>query len=296
MSDREAIPNTYGPTHLVGPAVYAEITDGQGAALDLADAYAASLRASGRAIRTIEVYRQTVAQLCAAMDPVEAKPADVEAWLAGMNVAPKTLGQYLVRCRGFFRWMIREGYRESNPCEAIDPPKVAPSLPRPLPMEYLQRIWELASPKERAWIALGYFCGLRAGEAIRVAVEDIVDGPALRVTGKGGRVRRVPLRPEVLEGLTVYGWPESGRFFPTANRKSASVAIGRLLREVGAPPIYTMHSLRHAYGTGLYRASRDIRLVQELMGHSSLNTTQMYVAFDDEQARWVVGRLPTMVA
>jgi site-specific recombinase XerD len=260
------------------------------------DAYAASLRASGRAIRTIEVYRQTVDQLCAAMDPTEATPADVEAWLADMNVAPKTLGQYLVRCRGFFRWMVREGYRESNPCDAIDPPKVAPSLPRPLPIEYLQTMWGVASPKERAWIALGYFCGLRAGEAVQVAVEDIVDGPALRVIGKGGRARRVPLRPEVLEALTAYGWPESGRFFPTANRKSASVAIGRLLREVGAPPIYSMHSLRHAFGTGLYRSSRDIRLVQELMGHSSLNTTQMYVAFDDEQARWALARMPGLVA
>ena len=259
------------------------------------DRFEQSLRASGKACKTVSVYLQTVRAYHQALDPVTACPMDIEGWLASMGVGPNTLGQYLVRLRQFHKWLIRENYRPDNPVDGIAPPKVAPRKPRPLPDQYLTAIWQYADPEERAWIALGLYCGLRASEAVAVSVEDIVDGPSLRIVGKGDRVRVVPLRPEVLDALRAV-WPRSGAFFPDANEKSASMRIGRLLRQVGCPPVYTFHSLRHRFGTELYKHSRDIRLVQELLGHASLNTTQGYVSFDDEQARWVVGRLPSMVA
>jgi len=257
--------------------------------------YAASLRASGKSAKTLTVYLQTVRAYHQALDPVTTSPMDIEGWLASMGVGPNTLGQYLVRLRQFHKWLIRENYRPDNPVDGIAPPKVAPRKPRPLPDQYLHAIWAYADPTERAWIALGLYCGLRASEAVAVTVENIVDGPSLRVMGKGDRTRVVPLRPEVLDALQAV-WPRSGAFFPDANEKSASMRIGRLLRQVGCPPLYSFHSLRHRYGSEIYRQSRDIRLVQELLGHASLNTTQGYVSFDDEQARWVVGRLPSMVA
>lgn len=260
------------------------------------DAFEASLIARGIAVRTRTVYLQTVLAHLETVDPIHAKPADIESWLAGLGVGANTLGQYLIRLRQFYKWVVREGYRPDNPIDRLEPPKVAPKKPRPLPDQYLHAIWELAGVEERAWIALGLYCGLRASEAVNVTVEDIVDGPSLRVVGKGGRTRIVPLRPEVLEALQAVGWPRSGRFFPKAGLKSASTRVGKLLRQVGCPPLYSFHSLRHRYGTELYKASRDIRLVQELLGHSSLQTTQAYVSFDDEQARWVVGRLPALVA
>ena len=263
---------------------------------ELVDAFEASLIARGMAVRTRTVYLQTVLAHLGTVDPIHAKPADIESWLAGLGVGANTLGQYLIRLRQFYKWIVREGYRPDNPIDRLEPPKVAPKKPRPLPDQYLHAIWELAGVEERAWIALGLYCGLRASEAVSVTVEDIVDGPSLRVMGKGGRTRIVPLRPEVLEALQAVGWPRSGRFFPKAGVKSASTRVGKLLRQVGCPPLYSFHSLRHRYGTELYKASRDIRLVQELLGHSSLQTTQAYVSFDDEQARWVVGRLPALVA
>lgn len=260
------------------------------------DAFEASLIARGIAPRTRDVYLQTVRAHLETVDPIEAKPSDIESWLAGLGVGANTLGQYLIRLRQFYKWIVREGYRPDNPIDRLEPPKVAPKKPRPLPDQYLHAIWELAGVEERAWIALGLYCGLRASEAVSVTVEDIVDGPSLRVMGKGGRTRIVPLRPEVLEALQAVGWPRSGRFFPKAGVKSASTRVGKLLRQVGCPPLYSFHSLRHRYGTELYKASRDIRLVQELLGHSSLQTTQAYVSFDDEQSRWVVSRLPALVA
>lgn len=262
----------------------------------LVDAYERSLRASGKAAKTVGVYLQTVRAYTELMCPLSSQPRDIESWLASLGVGANTLGQYQVRLRQFHKWLIREGHRDDNPIDQLDPPKVAPRKPRPLPDQYLHPMWAIADPEERAWIALGLYCGLRASEAINIAVEDIVDGPSLRVVGKGGRTRIVPLRPEVLEALEAAGWPRSGRFFPDAREKAASSRIGRLLRQVGCPPLYSYHSLRHKYGTSLYAVSRDIRLVQELLGHSSLQTTQAYVSFDDEQARWVVGRLPSMVA
>jgi site-specific recombinase XerD len=262
----------------------------------LIDAFEASLIARAVAVRTREVYLQTIRSHLETVDPIHAKPAEIESWLADRNVSPNTLGQYLIRLRQFYKWVVREGHRPDNPIERLDPPKVAPNKPRPLPDQYLHAMWALAGAKERAWIALGLYCGLRASEAVAVSVEDIVDGPSLRVCGKGGRTRIVPLRPEVMDALQAVGWPRAGRFFPNAGRKTASVCIGKLLRQVGCPPLYSFHSLRHRYGTELYKASRDIRLVQELLGHASLQTTQAYVSFDDEQARWVVGRLPAMVA
>lgn len=259
-------------------------------------AFEASLIARGLAIATIAVYLQTVRLHLETVDPVTATPALIEAWLVELGVSANTLGQYLVRLRQFYKWMVREGFRIDNPIERLDPPRVSQRQPRPLPDQYLQAVWAIAGMEERAWIALGLYCGLRASEAVAVSVEDIVDGPSLRIVGKGQRVRIVPLRPEVIAALRDSGWPVSGRFFPKAGPKSASTRVGRLLRQVGCPPLYSFHSLRHRYGTEVYRASRDIRLVQELLGHASLQTTQAYVAFDDEQARWVVGRLPALVA
>lgn len=263
---------------------------------ELVDAYEQSLRASGKAVKTINVYLQTIRTYTDHLCPIAAQARDIEAWLAELGVGANTLGQYQVRLRQFHKWLIREGHRPDNPIDQLSPPKVAPRKPRPLPDQYLHPMWALADPEERAWIALGLYCGLRALEAVNVSVEDIVDGPSLRIVGKGGRTRIVPLRPEVLEALQTAGWPRSGRFFPKTQEKTASTRIGRLLRQVGCPNLYTFHSLRHRYGTELYRASRDIRLVQELLGHSSLQTTQAYVSFDDEQARWAVSRMPTMVA
>jgi integrase/recombinase XerC len=263
--------------------------------VEWANAFASSLRASGKAQKTVDVYQRSVRSYCEVVDPIQAKPVDIETWLTQLGVGANTIGQYLIRLRQFHKWLIREGYRLDNPVDLIDAPKVAPKKPRPLPEQYLHAIWDIADKQERAWIVLGLYCGLRASEAVSVRVEDIVDGPSLRIVGKGGRERVVPMRPEVLEALRDL-WPGTGRFFPKANEKTASVRIGKLLRQVGCPPLYSFHSLRHSFGSATYKASRDIRLVQELLGHASLTTTQGYVAFDDEQARWVVSRLPALVA
>lgn len=264
-------------------------------AMWVVDAYEDALRARGLAEKTRNVYLQTVRRHLEAVDPATCQVGDLERWLASLDVGPNTVGQTIVRLRQFYRWAQRVELRADNPTDLLNAPRIPRARPRPIPDCYLAAIWEAADPVERAWIVLGLYCGLRAGEAVRVRVEDF-EGDELVVTGKGQRVRRVPVRAEVFAALKAVGWPKRGRFFPGMGEKAASVAIGRLLRDAGAPPRITYHSLRHRAGCEWYRASRDVKVVSELLGHASIETTMIYVEADTDHAKAVVGRMPAMLA
>ena len=259
------------------------------------EGYEASLVAAGLAAKTRDVYLQSARAYTAAVDPLTATPRDVEAYLASLGVGKNSLAQYQARLKRLHAYLVRDGLRPDNPLDLLDRPKIPQGRPRPLPDHYLHAIWDLATPVERAWIVLGLYCGLRAGEAVAVSVEDI-EGDELVVRGKGDKERRVPIRGEVFDALEAVGWPKSGRFFPDAGEKAASVAIGKLLRTVGAPtPRFSYHSLRHRAGSEWYRASRDVKVVAEMMGHSSIQTTLVYAEADLDHAKWVAGRMPTIV-
>jgi integrase len=258
------------------------------------DAYEDALRARGLAEKTRSVYVQTVRRHLEAVDPMTCQVGDLERWLASLDVGANTVGQTIVRLRQFYRWAQRAELRADNPTDLLDSPRIPRARPRPIPDCYLEAIWERAEPVERAWIVLGLYCGLRAGEVVRLRVEDF-EGDELVVVGKGQRVRRVPVRAEVFAALDAVGWPKRGRFFPGVGEKAASIAIGRLLREVGAPPRITMHSLRHRAASEWYRASRDVKVVSELLGHASIETTMIYAEADLDHAKAVVGRVPAML-
>lgn len=267
---------------------------GQVAVVSVMDDYERSLIAGGMAEKSWAVYVQSAIAYCRTVDPMTAQARDVEEYLVGLCVGRNTLAQYHARLKRFHAFLVREGYRADNPLDRLQRPKIARGVPRPMPDEWIEAIWEIATPVERAWITLGLYCGLRAGEAVAVRVEDI-EGDELVVRGKGDKVRRLPIRPEVFAALDVVGWPRSGRFFPRASEKAASIAIGDLLRQVGAPDRFSYHSLRHRAGTAWYQASRDVKVTAELLGHSSLETTLVYAQTDLDHARWVAGQVPTIV-
>lgn len=280
----------------VGFPIYQALGDrGRADTLWVIDAYETALRGRGKAPATVDVYLHTARALLGSHDVATVSAAELEAWLAGLGVSNATRGQYLVRLRQLFRWAVREGLRADDPTDLIDAPRVPVRQPRPIPQRYLQALWIACDTRERAWVALGAFCGLRASEVAAVAVED-VQGGWLRVTGKGGRVRSVPLRDEVYGALEAVGWPASGRFFPRLTGRRVSVLVGQRLREVGCPALYTMHSLRHRFGTSLFAECHDLRVVQQLMGHSSLQTTAVYLQVEDAQARRAVASMPGLVA
>ena len=263
--------------------------------MSVLDAYETALRGRGKADNTVQVYLHTAVGLLNQCDLATVTAAEVEAWLASIGVSNATRGQYLVRLRQLFRWAVREGLRADDPTDLIDAPRVPVRQPRPIPQRYLQALWVVCDARERAWVALGAFCGLRASEVAAVAVEDLQDG-WLRVAGKGGRVRLVPLRDEVFVALEAVGWPAAGQFFPGLTGRRVSVLVGRRLREVGCPPLFTFHSLRHRFGTSLFAECHDLRVVQQLMGHSSLQTTAVYLQVEDAQAQRAVASMPGLVA
>lgn len=266
-----------------------------GSSVWVLDAYEQALRGRGKAEATVSVYRTTAERLLNGHDLATVTAGELEAWLAGLEVSPGTRGQYLIRLRQLFRWAVREGIRVDDPTDLIDVPRQPVRVPRPLPDRYLRLAWQAGTPRDRAWLALGVFCGLRASEVAAVAVENVQDG-WLRVTGKGGRTRLVPLRDEVLVAFDGVGWPAAGRFWPHVSGKRVSVRIGQLLAQVECPSLYSFHSCRHRFGSSLYRECHDLRVVQQLMGHSSLQTTAVYLQVDDRVAWQAVAAMPGLLA
>ncbi|MGK9270324.1 tyrosine-type recombinase/integrase [Williamsia muralis] len=161
--------------------------------------------------------------------------------------------------------------------------------------------------KTRLKILLAAFAGLRVHEIAKVKGEDVDRvTQTLTVKGKGGHTYTVPLHPVIMEASKHY--PDRGYWFPRCTRgigidksrpmggKAVSDVIGRTMRRAGIPG--TPHGLRHFFATELVKADVDLRTVQELLRHSSLQTTQIYVAVPDQRRRAAVGRLelPTMLA
>ncbi|HZC51749.1 MAG TPA: site-specific integrase [Mycobacterium sp.] len=186
----------------------------------------------------------------------------------------------------FIRWTITAEYRTDDPTGVI----VRPQLnnrgnPRPMSDADVGVALLTAPQPERAWIALGAFCGLRCMEIAGLRRNEVLDNqtPAvLEIEGKGGKRRKVPLPERVLAELADAGAARRGYLWsrmdgapgpPSAMR--VSERINKHLHSLGITG--TAHTLRHRFGTRLYEATRDIALVAEVMGHSKTDTTRLYV-------------------
>jgi len=223
--------------------------------------------------------------------------ADLRAYLArrradGLSAA--SAGRALSAVRGFVRWLERQG-RLRNPAFAgVRSPKRRAPLPRPVQPESALALVDHAVDAE-GWIglrdtavlALLYGAGLRIGEALGLAAADAPTGETLRVRGKGGKERVVPILPAIREAIADYlaACPHrpAGKqaLFVGARGKPLDPAIIQkrvrdLRRALGLPESATPHALRHSFATHLLAAGGDLRAIQELLGHASLSTTQRY--------------------
>ncbi|MDP9461047.1 MAG: tyrosine-type recombinase/integrase [Actinomycetota bacterium] len=219
----------------------------------------------------------------------DATEGDLLRWeqVAVSGRRPETRRAYVCHLRAFYRWAKVAGIVAEDPCTRLTLPMLHRALPRPVPEDDLRRAVGLARPKMRLMILLGAFCGLRCQEIAGLHWSDLrtVDGQtSLHVReGKGGKERVVPVPAVVLEAMVTWGRRRSGPMFYGLDArqiepKSVSRAINRHLAELGIGA--TAHQLRHRYGTTAYRLSKDIRMVQELLGRSSPNTTARYAAYD----------------
>ncbi|MFW5473682.1 tyrosine-type recombinase/integrase [Knoellia sp. CPCC 206450] len=249
-------------------------------------AWVAWLRAGGTPETTIALRRYYVRRLERDHRDVLALDADtLAAWLGANGWAPNTLKSARAALRSFYGWARHMGLREDSPAHLLPTVRVPRARPRPTPEAAYRAAQMQAGARERLAIDLAGRCGMRRGEIARVRVEDVegdLAGRSLRVTGKGGHVRLVPLPHDLAETILEHGtgWvfpsPRGGHLTP----HHLSKAVSRLL-----PDGVTMHSLRHRCATRAYAATRDLRAVQELLGHSRPETTATYVLAPDDAVR-----------
>jgi integrase/recombinase XerC len=263
-------------------------------------AHLAWLAWTGHAPSTIEARHRALRRLARAL-PVpllDATPGHLAAWRAGLTVTPNTVVGYASHAREFYAWAVRSGLLSSNPADGLPVPRLTRGLPRPISEQALTDAVASAPPRIRPWLVLAGWAGLRAKEIALLRRERVLDTatpPVLLIAAdatKGHRERIVPMSGFVLTELRIAGlFPRrDGGGGPNAPHTISHLAAAHL-HSCGTPA--TLHSLRHRFGTILYQQTKDLRLVQELMGHARPETTAGYTAFDRVSAVAAVESLPT---
>jgi integrase/recombinase XerC len=272
--------------------------------------------------KTLEAYQRDVGQFLAFMaehrggtpllkDLAKLTPQDVRAFMAARRadgIGGRSLMRALAGARSFARFLERNGKGKVAALTAVRAPKVSKTLPKPLAAKAAKQMTEtdLRAGEERApWIfardaaalALLYGSGLRISEALSLkpgCVAAAEGTGALVVTGKGNKTRVVPVLPQILRmiaeyvSLCPYDLPPNGPLFVGARGGPLSPRILQLTMErlrgaLGLPDTATPHALRHSFATHLLARGGDLRAIQELLGHASLSTTQIYTAVDTER-------------
>src|SRR5687768_1663412 len=297
-------------------AIGSEASDGWGGALRRFDR---ELQRRGAAERTRRAYGTDVAGLAAWAAAQGLEPAAVDypvlrryaARLSQAGAAPRTLSRKLEAIRTFFRTLVEHGELRANPADLLPAPKLPERLPRTLKAgdvaSLLDRI-PATTPlelRDRALFELAYACGLRAEELVNLDVGSIdFDAEEVRVEGKGGKTRFVPAGEPALRAIARY--LERGRaalagaegqpalFLSKTGRRLSTSDVRRRLR-VWARHAATQgnvhpHALRHSFATHLLEGGADLRAIQELLGHSSISTTQVYTRVESARLRAAYAR------
>ena len=225
-------------------------------------------------------------------------------WLADMNqrgLARSTIARRVSALRSFYRFCGRTGRLEISDLGWLRAPRPPKSVPKPVSEDearallaaiFRRRGDDWAKQRDFALLMLLYGSGLRISEALSLVQGDAPLGEWLRITGKGGKVREVPVLPAVATAVASYlavcpfdGGRDSPLFVSSRGNGFGARAAQRLVEalrlELSLPPHVTPHALRHAFATHLLGHGADLRAIQELLGHASLSTTQRYTSVDE---------------
>lgn len=265
--------------------------------------------------KTLEAYERDTRQFLTFLTTHTAGPAslqdihtlrtgDLRGFLASRRrdgAEARTLGRNLAGVRSFLRFLEKKGLANAAAAGAMRSPRQPKSLPKPLSdIQALTVSHADAQMHDEPWISardcavlsLLYGCGLRISEALGLKATDLPEGAtSLRILGKGGKTRVVPLIPVVTEAVRTYQklcpyslepdapifrGARGGPLQPAIIQRGMQVLRGAL----GLPETATPHALRHSFATHLLSAGGDLRTIQELLGHASLSTTQIYTGVD----------------
>lgn len=203
---------------------------------------------------------------------------DLAAVIGRPGWAPETRKSARAAIRSFYGWMHGSGRVGTDPSATLPRIRVPRAQPRPVPIATFADAVAQADERTRLILQLGRFAGLRRAEIAAVHTHNVDDGGWLTIAGKGGDVRRVPLHPVVLGQLRA---APAGWLFPAPWGHLSPDHVGRLA-SAALPAGWTLHTCRHRAGTDWYSIGRDIRAVQQLLGHASVATTQRYVQVEDQ--------------
>ena len=277
------------------------------------------LRRRGAAERTRRAYGTDVGELALWAGHMGLDPEDLDypwlrryaAHLGGTGAAPSTLARKLASLRAFYRVLYEHGAVAANPADLLPAPKQPQRLPRTLKAAEVSALLDripTGTPleqRDRALFELAYGSGLRAEELVNLDVGSIdFDAEQVRVEGKGGKTRFVPCGEHALRSLgrylerargTLASDPaEPALFLSKSGRRLSTSDVRRRLRtwarHAAAQGAVHPHALRHSFATHLLDGGADLRTIQELLGHSSLSTTQVYTRVESARLRAAYAR------
>jgi integrase/recombinase XerC/integrase/recombinase XerD len=279
----------------------------------LAD-YDRDLRARGSAERTRRAYGVDLGGFVEWASPQGLGPADVRhrdvrryaAGLSGAGAAPATVARKLASLRGLYGFMVRTERAGHNPAELVCSPKRSEKLPKVLSTEQMRSLLERIPARtplelrDRAMLELAYSCGLRCEEIVNLDLGALdFETEQLRVLGKGSKERILPVGEPAQRALERYLQRgrralateprEQALFLSKSGRRLSNSDVTRRLglwtREAALAAGVSPHALRHSFATHLLEGGADLRSIQELLGHASISTTQVYTRVDAARLR-----------
>jgi integrase/recombinase XerD len=264
---------------------------------------------------TIEAYRRDLAQFAdQAGERWRDDPEPVHDFVNALRSAGRratTQARKVAAIRSFYRFALREGIATRDVATLVDAPRPGSYLPDVLAADEVVRVLDAPSAddpagvRDRAILELLYDCGLRVSELTGLDIERVdLEGLQVRVIGKGNKERRVPMTEEARERLHRYlsgprrawssGKPQAAVFLSQRGKRLARESVYRLVRDwaaaAGLEAHVTPHTFRHSFATHLLEGGADLRVVQALLGHASISTTQLYTHLTGERLREVYAR------
>ncbi len=252
---------------------------------------------------TVEAYSSDLKSLFSylGVEPAQVTTQDVLDYLAINNkISKRSQSRQLSAFRSFFDWLVMEGDRRDNPCDPIDTPKIGRYLPEVLSVEEVGAIMDSVDlskwtgVRDRAILEVLYGCGLRVSEAVGLKISMVyLDDGFVRVVGKGNKERIVPMGEMAVDAVRKYiqvrPEPESpqfddimflNRFGRPLSRVSMFNMVKKQAIAAGVSKEISPHTFRHSFATHLIENGADLRVVQEMLGHESILTTEIYTHID----------------